>query len=126
MTVELIYVVFFFFFSLIINQSRRPTTLLSAWPIATQQIQKVVLNGTMPAIEIIRRGGDKGGSTSRDSSRGPGKEGSETSSDSNSSPSASNPAKTGEESEWAYLEAHARIFKDFVQLHPETQASGKQ
>ena len=125
MTVEQIYVVFFFFFSLIINQSRRPT--VSAWPIATQQIQKVVSNGTMPAIEIMRRGGDKGSSTSRDSSKGPGKEGSETPSDSNSSPSASNPAKkTGEESEGAYLEAHARIFKDFVQLHPETQASGKQ
>ena len=81
----------------------------------------------MPAIEIMRRGGDKGSSTSRDSSRGPGKKGSETSSDSNSSPSASNPAKkTGEEGEGAYLEANARIFKDFVQLHPETQASGKQ
>ena len=87
--------------------------------LCTQQIQKVVSNGTLPTIEIMRRGGGKGS--------GPGKEGSETSSDSDSSPSASNPAKTtGEEREAAYLEAHARIFKDVVGSPPETQASNKQ
>ncbi|KAF8545059.1 hypothetical protein BDD12DRAFT_871992 [Trichophaea hybrida] len=107
--------------------ARIPATLLSAWPVATQQIQKAVSNGTLPTVKIMRRGG-KGGSASRDSSKGPGKAGSETSSDNDNSvaTSNSNSKTTREEREAAYQEARARIFKDFVESPPDTPPPGKQ
>ncbi|KAI5857147.1 hypothetical protein BZA05DRAFT_167292 [Tricharina praecox] len=104
--------------------ARIPTTSLSAWPVAAQQIQKAVSSGVIPAVKIMRRGG--GSDTPPRGSSKTRKAGSDTSSDNDNSVVTSNSKTTREEREAAYQQARARIFKDFVESPPETPPPGKQ
>lgn len=106
--------------------ARIPITSLAAWPVATQQIQKAVSSGAIPAVKIMRRNGTD--TPPRGSSTSGAKANSETSSENGTSEAAagSNAKSTREEREAAYQEARARIFKDFVESPPETPPPAKQ